>query len=144
MPETRIYLPESMGWIVLPDRLGPPAHTPPYFVPDFHAWAKAIAAPIAAHLAAHLAAQLSVPHTEGQRHHATLAGHRGRRCRGDDRRNLRCDPARKPLGRPQVALAAQDPAAIQAVIDHINSNASTLAAAVTANTPTPPAPPAAA
>lgn len=35
----------------------------------------------------------------------------------------------------KAALAANDPAAIQAVVDSINTNAAALAAAVTANTP---------
>lgn len=39
------------------------------------------------------------------------------------------------------ALASQDPAAVQAVIDQIDAQTQTLAAAVVANTPTaPPAP----
>jgi hypothetical protein len=39
------------------------------------------------------------------------------------------------------AIANNDPAAMQAVVDSLNSNASAMAAAVTANTPAPPAPP---
>ena len=35
----------------------------------------------------------------------------------------------------KAALAANDPAAVQAIVDQINTNAATLAAAVTANTP---------
>lgn len=35
----------------------------------------------------------------------------------------------------KAALAANDPAALQAVVDSINTNAAALAAAVTANTP---------
>ena len=40
----------------------------------------------------------------------------------------------------QAALASNDPVAMQAVVDQLNTNAQTLADAVTANTP--PAPPA--
>ena len=40
----------------------------------------------------------------------------------------------------QAAIAANDPAAMQTVVDTINANAATLAAAVTANTPAAPAP----
>jgi hypothetical protein len=40
-----------------------------------------------------------------------------------------------------AALAANDPAAIQAIVDSINANSAALSAAVTANTPVaPPAP----
>ena len=39
----------------------------------------------------------------------------------------------------QAALASNDPVAMQAVVDQLNTNAQTLADAVTANTP-PPAP----
>ena len=38
------------------------------------------------------------------------------------------------------AIAAGDPAAIQAVVTQLDSNAAKLAAAVVANTPTPPTP----
>jgi hypothetical protein len=47
----------------------------------------------------------------------------------------------------QAAIASNDPAAMQAVVDTINTNTAALAAAVTANTPAaaspPPPPPAA-
>ena len=40
----------------------------------------------------------------------------------------------------EVAAAANDPAKIQAIVTQIQTNAATLAAAVTANTPAAPAP----
>lgn len=40
----------------------------------------------------------------------------------------------------QAAMASNDPAAMQAIVDQLNANAQTLADAVTSNTPTPPAP----
>lgn len=38
------------------------------------------------------------------------------------------------------AIAANDPVAMQAVVDQLNANAKTLSDAVVANTPTPPTP----
>lgn len=40
----------------------------------------------------------------------------------------------------QAAIAADDPAALQAVVDTITQNSAALAAAVTANTPAAPTP----